>query len=681
MKPRANPASRLAFSLFGLGALAWLSLACAQTPPPAPAAASSAAEVPDPPAYQDRYIDGGSLRPDISAGDIDAGDSQGLARSLQIDGVLSMLSSNDSGSSRNVVEDGVIVKSQWETAAYGAWSFDASARTGGHDPGYSEQGQGGVVTLQQRAMPFDGDWQADNGLGDLNSPDISMARAQPRFYLPTGPMQGVTTEWRGPSGLQVVAGGGVPGIYDGIEVPDFRTLDGSTATVGAQWSPAPPWTLGAQVIDAHDVNLFIGPAVDGAALMSSTTGLLSSAWQDNGARVQLNVLDGAISGKGNGFGSWIDASIVQGRVLQNAGVFRIDPNLTWGNQLISNDMQGGYYRFNYQSRQWLADVGIDEVRSVSGLGSNTTFLTGDTRYQLSRDWGVGSVANISLANGSTSWSLEGYVDHTNDWGTGRAQTDFTTTPTGQTADFALDQTWSTPTGIRLSTSASVERLSGAIFNGAQQDSTMLNLAVYGGGQFTTRLGIEGNVLWGTAVQGRAAPGVSANISLTWQLSRSWEILATYYDSQVGSWTPLSVVSPLTPPVATPIPAVQERGVFLTIRYQRSAGSHFAPLGGPPGSGSGELAGIVYLDANDNGQFDAGEAGAPNVTVVLDGRFSVQTDASGSFDFPVVATGHHIISVIADNLPLPWVLINQGRSEAEVTTRGRTEISIAARRPR
>jgi hypothetical protein len=175
--------------------------------------------------------------------------------------------------------------------------------------------------------------------------------------------------------------------------------------------------------------------------------------------------------------------------------------------------------------------------------------------------------------------------------------------------------------------------------------------------------------------------VSANVSLTWQLSQSWEILATYYDSRVGSWTPLAVVSPLTPPMATVVPSVQESGVFLTLRYRRASGSHFAPLGGAPGAGSGEIAGVVFLDANNNGHADAGEAGAPNVTVVLDGRFSVQTDAGGRFSFPVVAIGHHVISVVADNLPLPWTLVNGGRAEVEVTTRDRTEINIAAQRMR
>jgi hypothetical protein len=673
MKPRVPLASRLAYSLCGLGGFLCWSAANSQSP--------AAVSPPAAPVYQDRYIGGGSLSPDISMGDNSTSDTGGLARSLQIDAVASVLTSHDGGSGHNVTENGVIAKTQWETAVYGAWSLDAALRTDGSNSGPSEQGQGGVITLRQRGMPFDGNWQADNALGDVNSPDITMARLQPRFYLPTAPLQGLTTEWRGPSGLQIVAGGGVPGVYEGIIVPNFRTLDGSTATAGAEWSPSSHWTLGGQLVEAHDVNLAIGPVIDGSTLMSSTTGLLSAAWENGGEHVQANFLDGSISGKGNAFGTWIDGSIVQGRWTQNAGLFRIDPDMTWGNQLITNDAQGGYYRLNYQSRQWLADVGIDEVRSVSGLGTNTTFLTGDTRCQISRDWGVGGVANVSRTDGGSSWSLEGFIDHANGGGTGRVQADFTETPVGQDTTVTLNQAWSTPAGMRLSTSASVERISGAVTNGLAQDSTVLSLGAFGGGQFRYGLGIDGNVLWARAVQGRTAPGVSANVSLIWQIAHDWQILGTYYDSRVGSWESLTVTSPLTPPVAIPVAAVQERGVFLTIRFRRASGSHFAPLGGAPGAGSGEVVGVVYLDANYNGQPDAGEAGAPNVTVVLDGRFSVQSDAAGRFTFPVVATGHHVITVVADNLPLPWVLIGEGRKEIEVTTRDRTLISIGAQRPR
>jgi hypothetical protein len=682
MKLRSIITLLLAFGLCGPGGIAWPEAASAQSLTAGELAAVapmhapwSAVNLPGTGAYQDNLIGGGSLAPDISKDADDGSDAGGLARSLQVDGVVSALSSRAGDSSTHVMENGIIAKSQWETVAYGAWSLDASARTGGSDLGLSEQGQGGAITLRQRGMPFDGGWQADNALGDINSPNIGLAQFQTRFFLPTAPIQGFSTAWRAPDGVQLVAGGGVPGLFDGIEVPDFRTLDGSTATAGAQWSPVSNWTVGGQVIEAHAVNLAVGQIIalpDDTALISSTTGLVSAAWAGQGEHLQFNFLDGEVGGKANALGGWLDGSITQGRVQQSAGIFRIDPNLTWGNQVIADDMQGGYYRFDYQSRQWMFDAGIDEVHSVSDLGSNTTFLTGDTRYQMSRDWGIGSVANVSRSDGDTNWSLEGYVDHANRFGTGRAQADYAQTQQGEDAMLTLDQTWSSSTALRLSTSTSVERI---------QDATLLGLAAYGGGQFTTRLSLDGNVRWAAAVQGRAAPGVSANVSLTYQLSPNWQILATYYDSRTGSWTPLTVNSPLTPPVETPVGAVEERGVFLTFRYRRAAGLHFAPLGGPPGGGSGCISGVVYLDANNNGRPDAGEAGAPNITVVLDGRYSVQTDAAGRFAFPVVATGHHVVQVVADNLPLPWTLTNNGRAEFDVTTRDRTEVSIAAQRPR
>src|SRR3984893_64512 len=186
MKLGADSSLRLALCLCGLVGLMGVDAACAESVNAAPAVYTNIANPPALPAYQDRFIGGGSLVPDISAGDADASDGQGLARSLQVDGVVSALSSSSAGSSNNLVENGIVAKAQWDTATHSAWPADAAARTGGSNLGQSEQGQGGVVALRQRGMPFDGGWMADNALGDVNSPDIGLARAQARFYLPTG---------------------------------------------------------------------------------------------------------------------------------------------------------------------------------------------------------------------------------------------------------------------------------------------------------------------------------------------------------------------------------------------------------------------------------------------------------------------------------------------------------------
>ena len=629
--------------------------------------------------YQDRYIANGSLTPDISDGDGGAEDGPGRARSLQIDAALSSLSSRVGSTETNVVEPGIVVRSQWDSANYGTWSLDMAARTGGSGLDDYSQGRGVLLTLRQRGMAFDGGWSADNAIGDLNLPELSLLRSQPRFYLPTGPMEGFTTEWRGPSGLEIVAGGGEPGLFDGIEVPDFRTLGGSTATVGAQWSPAPSWHVGGQFTDAHDVTPLVGFDVEGEHPVNSEAGVLSGAWQGSHETVQLSVIDGSTGGGSNSTGAWLDASLGGNRILQSAGVFRIDPNLSWGNQWISSDAQGGYYRVDYQSRRWLADLDIEQVNSVSGNGGHTTFFSGDSRYQVSRDWGVGAVTDVSHSTGGTGWSLEGYLDHLDPWGTGRAQASFAQTPDGQDANLTLDQAWNLDAGMHLSTSTSVERVRSTELWQQVQDHTLFSVGAFGGGQLTSRLGIDGNIRWVTAVSGAGAPGLAANLSLHWQLNRKWELLVSYYASAVGSWTLPAVNSPLMPTAPQAIPSIRQRGVFLTARHQWSAGSHAIPLGGVPGGASGEISGVIYLDANENGRLDALESCVAHVTVVLDGRYSVQTDSNGRFEYPQVAPGRHLLSVIGDNLPLPWTLVDQGRTEVMVSTRGRADVSIGAHR--
>lgn len=632
-------------------------------------------------AYQDHYIAGGTLSPDISSGDYGTSDPSGLARSIRIDGVLSVLSQQGPNSPAAIHEDGIIMDAQWESASYGAWSMNGAARSGGSADGFNDYGTGSF-SLHQRGMPFDDGWLADNALGDLNAPLIDLARAQPRFLLTQGPLAGLDTEWHGPQGLELVAGGGEPGLYDGIKVPAFNTLGGSTATLGAQWTPLAHWAFGAQLTSARDTDLYYQPisgglGVAGNEKISSTTALTTAAWQDGATRTQFNLLDGSVDGNGNSLGAWIDAAHSSGAITQSVGAFRIDPNLAWGNQLITSDVQGGYYRVDYQTRRWLLDFDIDQVASVSGPATDTTFVTSDARYQLTRDTGIGGVVNIRRSNGDEAWSAEGYLDRVNSFGTGRAQLDYATDQQTQDATVTLQQSWTLPAGERLATSAAVDRIKSSAISDFPQDSTVLRLALYGGGDLTARLSLTGTVQWAATVQGHAAPSQSADLSLSYQLSRAWSVLADYYENRVGSWTQLIITSPLAPPTASTVSGVGARGVFLTVRYQAAQGAHFVPLGGTAGSGSGSLSGVIYLDANENGRYDAGEAGAPNVTVILDGRFSVRTDSQGRYSFAAVASGRHVLTVAADNLPLPWTLANSGRTEVTVSTREATVADLGA----
>ncbi len=628
--------------------------------------------------YRDRYIAGGQLPPDISTDDSATSDSSGLARSVRIDGVANILSSHSGDMSDRVSESGVLFEAQWDTQSYGAWSADASGRT--QSSGRYAQGDSfGVFRLSERSMPFDGGWSADSGVGDLSAPDINLARFQSRFFLPTSPMVGAATEWRGPAALQLIAGAGEPGIYDGIAVPAFQRLGGHLETFGAQGSPAPQWTVGGQLLSADDVRLFTGESSGGSDRASATTGLLSTAWQGTSARAQVNIVDGTASGERNSVGAWVDAALLEGHVAQSFGAVRMDPGLTWGNQLITNDVQGGYYQFGYQGRRWFTDVGVDQAWSVSGRGVDSTFVTADARYQLSRDFGSGGVVNMRRSAGALAWSVESYVDVRNEWGIGRGQLNYVNSEVGRDIALNLSEGWDIFNYSHFSTSLGYERISDTGASGSPAPSSAASVSINGSVDLSARLSVDGNLHCDRALSGQRGSAVMADVALNWQITREWTLLASYFENRVGSWTALTVSSPLAPPAGVPVPAMGQRAVFLTIRYQRSAGQRFAPLGGAPGSGSGRLTGTVYLDANDNGRFDAGEGVASNVTVVLDDRYSVVTDSKGRFEFPAVVAGHHVITVMPDNLPLPWSVVGDGRVGVDVRTRDRTDLSIAVGR--
>jgi SdrD B-like domain len=114
-----------------------------------------------------------------------------------------------------------------------------------------------------------------------------------------------------------------------------------------------------------------------------------------------------------------------------------------------------------------------------------------------------------------------------------------------------------------------------------------------------------------------------------------------------------------------------------LRYTEAAGSTQAPIGGSVGSAAGSIQGVIYLDENGNGKQEASERGAAQITVLLDGRFSTETDRLGRFEFPYVAAGAHTITVVSDNLPLPWSIPDEGKQTIRVFTRDQTRVVIGA----
>jgi hypothetical protein len=620
---------------------------------------SAADEAPPAPAYEDKVIDGGNLQPlEPEEGDFQY-NAEGRARSWRVEGFGSYL---DQGGVKTH-ETGLVLSGRLDSLEYGAFSADATIRG---------DGTTSVFSIWQRGLAFDHGWIANNGAGMLNTPTIDLSRNQYRFFLPTFTALGVQTEWLRGDSIQLQASVGSPGLFDGLRVPGFSRLGGSIATAGAQLRLDKNVSVGVELTSARNVPASVTVSDDPAVKFNSRSAFASLKVEEANSWMQFNLLDSEVGDTRHSLAAWFDREDRDGRLRWNYGLFRFDPGLVWGYTPIMSDLRGGYARVNYSSQQWTWSLGLDGVAPVTDVGTRGWYETGNVRYQLDHSTGIGG--SLTARSGSVTYSIGGsvYVDETTRFGSSRVQLDFADARnTLRTQNLTLDQAWPTDVGLRLSTSLSVGQEKGPASN-----IKRVSAAAFGGYDLSNRLSIEGNLRYSVDRDTARTTGIYANIGLVWRLAQRWSVVATYYDNRSETAPFTAAVTPLIP-VDLPTVIPRDRAFFLNIRYEDHAGTPMAPLGGSPGTGAGTLVGYIYYDANDNNRRDANEQGAASVTVVLDGRFATRTDKDGRFEFPLLASGPHTITVVPDNLALPYSIRDDGKREVLIRTRETTSLEIAA----
>lgn len=637
------------------GGLAW-----ADEPPP---------KTPAEP-YRDRVIDPHNLQP-LPPEEDDELDSTGRPRSLHAEAIVSR---NERGD-EHFQELGLAAGGFWESAAWGTFSLDATVFNSDRERRDGRAGVGGSATLWQRNLFLDGGWRVDNGLGVLNTPSLPLQRNQYRFYLPTSPFAGASSEWSLDKGrVQLQGAVGRAGLYTGTRMVGFDLADGAVGELGAQWTWAPQWQGAVSALTTHGR---IRPDSQGEATLqpgSTSAAFAATQWTGENDSAQANLVSSE-GDRGTALGVWIDASAKRGRYRHNYGVFRLGEDLEWGALPINNDVQGGYYRLAYQYGRWNWNAGIDGFESLSGTGFDGTYATGYARYQATSTLGYGgSVSLRQAASSSLSHAAQLFADRRTRWGQSRLQFDQATTSASESWQVSADHAFALKQGARLSTSLAY----GGESANDEPATYTTTAALFGGRDLTDRLSIDGSARWTHGVGLSALRGTDINLGVNWKLAPHWLLVGSIYQSQGSRRSPF-ILDPLvtsTPFISLP----RDRSVFLSLRYERSAGRTQAVMGGAPGAAVGSVAGSVYLDDNDDGARAASEEPAANVTVVLDGRYSVRTDAAGGFEFPRVAVGPHTIAVVPDNLPLPWNVDDVPRT-VEVTVRSTARVDVGARRRR
>lgn len=347
---------------------------------------------------------------------------------------------------------------------------------------------------------------------------------------------------------------------------------------------------------------------------------------------------------------------------------------------MANDQRGAYWRGDYQMLRYTVSGGVDllqtnlrddpsrgATRSASGYGTaslridrNLTVGGGFT-YQALR-------SKFTQSPRGSALSANAYASWTNPIGLSRFDvTTFRGTATG-VADNTIDtlawsQEWPALGPVHVSSTLNYSRESEL---GVRTTRSSAGISAHGA--------LYADTLWdASAVYGHIDGGQGsendANVSatLTWPFARNWVALAQL------SVTTFQAV-PIIP--GSQVPTTQnDKRLLVGIRYEEASGTPFQALGLRNGPGSGRIMGVVFFDENGDGIRQPTERPAPNVTLYLDGRFPVTTDAQGRFAFAIVSPGSHSLRILNEALPLPWSVDDQHPPVANVPLRGDAVVDI------
>ena len=655
---------RLLLGLAALGpALAQAQPASAPTPEPAAGVAP----------YQDRVIEGLPPPTDENDGQDDH-DRSGWPRYLRLETRLG----NQAFDAERRARIAYAIDGLLETPNHGVLSIDGSVA-----PNPRQQ----TLTLRQRELPLPGGWTGHHELGLITSPTTDLAREPSRVLLPSANLRGLRGEWdQAAQGLQLIAAHGEPGQLTSQPVTGFRGLGGRRSVAGAQWrSPGATavepdgWSLAVQherATDALTTTTDANP--DGRADADAT----HLAIRRDGAahRTQAQFVRSASNDRpGTARGAWIDSEWNEGPRQHGLSAYRLEPGLSWAGQAMPADVQGVTLRSQWRTRQWSAEASYDWLRSVTGRLANGSYASASARWRLDRDNQILAGASLRRFDGQ-AWGS--YLDwrRNNGWGASGLRLELAggTDRQGPTRALSYDQEWANPLGWTLSTTlgAGVYSTPAQGSAGGRSDDPFWSAAVALQAPLGHGADLRGQ--FATEQRDNGQRRDSLNLGGQWRLNRHWA-LSGQYTRSIGQTPVRRPLDPLAPIPTDTTTGTSDRSFLAVLRYEVDAGSRSVPLGGRAQQGGGRIEGVVYFDANRSGTQDASETGAPGVTVALDNRYGVRTDAQGRFSFPFVAAGPRTVSVRNETLPLPWGVVDDGQVKIDVRLRETTVLNLPVQR--
>lgn len=668
-----------------------------------------------PKAYEDKVMDPSTLPARSQADESPDGDGMGV-RSYVSETRLGHVQSSSGSLQRNGTELGQRLEFRQETLNYGDFSVQVDGRhnnepqaSGFGRYGSTADASSGRITLRNLGFPVTPHLFADTTAGDFSS-EITNALARAyRVSLGTSTVRGLGARLFDETS-DARFGFGDRGTLTGGPFPGFERSQGTLGWAGYSRRFADAGYAGFQLSQATDVPVYL-PANSGFRLnvssVAASVGYGGDLYQEGSRKARLMMVQSQSSIDLPGLparalGVFLETGIRAGAYRHEIGFFSAQPNLRFGDYLMPSDNRGAYWRMDTSGLRlsWGLGLDIEEQNPQRQLGRTASLRTGisaNGQYRWGRDTSVGanvnssqsryrSVPDVSLLNsagdGMRSLYASAYyqtkfsrtwghsrlrasmrrnealvangvaatgeeLEWEQDWITGRYETQRPelTTTLGVARDRSEGLSELQPTaGLRLRVWPDADWSVGASLRYTARNS---NLATSRG-------------LSGTLETEKVLPG-------GWRLGASASLNQAVVDvSGASSLGGLPLLN-----------RSNDKQFAVYLRWEGVSGSAMrgAGLRTAGAVGGGSLDGVVFFDANRDGVQQPGENGVPKVEVLLDGRYRVTTDATGRFEFALVSTGPHRVSIQPESVPLPWGLAGDQGTRVDIPLRGQATVGI------
>ena len=643
-----------------------------------------------------------------------SGEEDGLSTWLYETRVGSTRQASNRQATQRETELGARMELRRETLNYGEWVLQADVR---HQSaadvdnvvsflGPATQASSERVSLRNLGFPITPTTFADTTVGDLGSEITDGLTRGYRLSLGTSAVRGIGMRAFSQA-FDLRAGVGARGQLTGGPYPGFERDTGQLAWLGYTHRWGDSLYASAQLQRASNVawtgntNLFATELPVQSTSLAASVGWGYQLVNSGDKRLRLTLLnnrDAAEQGSTShsARGAYLEGAWLLGRYQNEAGLYATDPQLRFGDQLISNGNVGAYWRLDHLGIRTSWGLGLNQEQQKA---DNLTNTRGQSRYAVSgnlqhRIDGRNSVggnvffsrlrydqAALETQGLDASYATVYYQTRRRDWGDSRLrltvrrnQALVSDEPAATGEELEWEQDW-------IAQSATETRSQLQTTLGWARDRSARQSYVYptAGLRFRQWLTSDWNVggsLRHTSRRGNLSTsrGLSGSLDSEIRLGGGWQLGASVYLNQNTFEYNTSAAGLFGSNLSN---RSTNTSAFVFLRYEGQSGRGFqsTQINGQQRIGAGSISGQVFYDADRDGLQGVSEEGVAGVEVWLDQRYRVITDAQGKFEFPVASTGSHQLTLRLETVPLPWGAGPGSRLSVDVPLRGRVQAQI------